>query len=124
MRAVDADELRKHVFTTAQCNGVELEPIEVVPLSVIDNAQTVVNEYTKGFADGERSGRNFPLTDEEKATLVRQWQPKGEWIRIGSLGNGNAHYECSNCHHGDVQAESQEVPYCWHCGARMKGGAE
>ena len=47
--------------------------------------------------------------------------PQGEWIRTGSLGNGNAHYECSNCHYGDEHAESQEVPYCWHCGAKMRG---
>lgn len=56
-------------------------------------------------------------------------RPHGVWIRTGSLGNGNAQYECSNCHHGDEQAESQEVPYCWHCGAKIrwketKGGAE
>ena len=47
-------------------------------------------------------------------------RPQGEWIRTGSLGNGNAQYECSNCHYGDEQAESQEVPYCWHCGAKMQ----
>ena len=46
---------------------------------------------------------------------------QGEWIRTGSIRDGNAHYECSNCHYGDEYAESQEVPYCWHCGARMKG---
>lgn len=61
--------------------------------------------------------------------LIKQLEeverPKGEWIRTGSLGNGNAHYECSNCHHGDEHAESQEVPYCWYCGAKMqKGDAE
>lgn len=52
-------------------------------------------------------------------------RPQGEWIKINSLGNGNAQYMCSNCNHGDEQAESQEVPYCWHCGAKMmKGCAE
>lgn len=48
-------------------------------------------------------------------------RPKGKWIRTGSLGNGNAHYTCSNCSYGDEHAECQEVPYCWHCGARMDG---
>ena len=50
--------------------------------------------------------------------------PHGKWIRTGLLGNGNAQYECSICHYGDEQAESQEVPYCWHCGAKMDGGEE
>ena len=57
----------------------------------------------------------------EISDLIKVYErPQGEWIRTGSLGNGNAHYECSNCHYGDEQAESQEVPYCWHCGADMR----
>ena len=74
--------------------------------------------------------RNF--TEEEKDVLINairnsipyEERSQGEWIRTGSLGNGNAHYECSNCHYGDEHAESQEVPYCWHCGASMKKGGE
>ncbi len=59
-----------------------------------------------------------------KSGIRLVWQSQGEWIRTGSLGNGNAQYECSNCHYGDEHAEGQEVPYCWHCGAKMgKGGA-
>ena len=51
----------------------------------------------------------------------------GEWVRCkkqnkADLDNGNALYECSNCGHTDLHAETQEVPYCWYCGARMKGG--
>lgn len=123
MRLGDLDVLRKNMEFICMGIMAGTEPYNA-PLTEIDNAQTVVNEYTKGFADGERSGRHFPLTDEEKAILVRQWRSKGEWIRTGSLGNGNAHYECSECHYGDEHAESQEVPYCWHCGAEMKGGAK
>ena len=54
-------------------------------------------------------------------------EPKtGAWIRCkeqdeADLDNGNALYECSNCGHTDLHAETQEVPYCWFCGARMKG---
>lgn len=74
----------------------------------------------------------FEMSKEQAVKLARgilnlsgEERPQGEWIRTGSLGNGNAHYECSKCHYGDEHAESQEVPYCWHCGASMKkGGAE
>lgn len=85
-------------------------------LSAIDNAPTVdikdelAGAYNEGYMCGSR--------EAEKA------RPQGEWIRTGSLGNGNAHYECSNCHHGDEHAESQEVPYCWFCGAKMKKGSK
>ena len=64
------------------------------------------------------------MTPEQLNEILQKMseRPQGEWIRTGSLGNGNAHYECSNCHYGDEHAESQEVPYCWHCGASMKKG--
>ena len=63
------------------------------------------------------------LLDKYQQSSVER--PQAEWIKIGSLGNGNAQYECSNCHHGDEHAESQEVPYCWHCGAKlMKEGVK
>lgn len=58
---------------------------------LIDNAPPVVNEYTKGSADGERSGRHLPLTNREKAVLMRQLRPHGEWIIDGH------HYKCSRC---------------------------
>ena len=28
-------------------------------------------------------------------------------------------YECSNCGYMDTHGANVEVPYCWHCGARM-----
>lgn len=59
------------------------------------------------------------LTIENAPTVEER--PKGKWIRTGSLGNGNSQYTCSNCHYCDEHAESQEVPYCWHCGADMRG---
>jgi len=54
-------------------------------------------------------------------------EPKtGHWIRCkeqdeADLDNGNALYECSNCGHTDLHAETQEVPYCWFCGSDMRG---
>ena len=53
----------------------------------------------------------------------------GKWILSDNqsredMENGNYYYFCSNCLHGDVHAKTQEVPYCWHCGAKMKGGTD
>ena len=51
-------------------------------------------------------------------------RPKGKWIEesvpVALVGAGNGQYRCSNCGHGDIQAKTQEVPYCWWCGARME----
>ena len=36
-----------------------------------------------------------------------------KWKQVGEYDdNNNAQFDCSNCHHGDVHAEGQEVPYC------------
>lgn len=44
----------------------------------------------------------------------------GHWIRVTSPDRDfNAEYRCSECSARDVQAESQTVPFCWHCGAEM-----
>ena len=63
----------------------------------------------------------------EKINNLQSAEPKtGAWIRCKKqrkkdLDNGNALYECSNCGHTDLHAETQEVPYCWFCGADMGG---
>ena len=56
-------------------------------------------------------------------------RPTGMWIKSEfqneeDIQNDNYLYNCSECGHGDVHARTQEVPYCWWCGCRMKGGVE
>ena len=53
----------------------------------------------------------------------------GKWILAKDqikedTENGNYRYVCSECDHSDIHAKTQEVPYCWHCGARMVGDTE
>lgn len=50
----------------------------------------------------------------------------GKWIMLENQSkedtdNGNYWYTCSHCSAGDLHAKVQEVPFCWKCGARMKG---
>jgi hypothetical protein len=50
----------------------------------------------------------------------------GKWILSdlqdeNEVANGNFYYVCSCCGKGDTHAKSAEVPYCWWCGARMRG---
>ena len=53
-------------------------------------------------------------------------RPQGEWLLSGiqrqeDNDNGNYAYVCTNCKHTDIHAKTQKVPYCWWCGAKMKG---
>ena len=53
----------------------------------------------------------------------------GEWMLLADqnpedVKAGNYAYWCSRCYAGDVHAKTQEVPYCWKCGARMKGAED
>ena len=53
----------------------------------------------------------------------------GEWIMLENQSkedtdNGNYWYTCSHCSAGDLHAKVQEVPFCWKCGARMKGAED
>ena len=50
---ISREDLKKYKFTTQIANGVELEDIEVVPVSVIDNAPTAENTPRFiAYADG------------------------------------------------------------------------
>lgn len=53
-------------------------------------------------------------------------RPKGHWILSQSqdkedTDNGNYRFECSNCGYSDTHSKATKVPYCWHCGADMRG---
>ena len=48
----------------------------------------------------------------------------GHWIERTKvhpdlLNESTYHYECSNCGYWDTHGADVEVPYCWHCGAKM-----
>lgn len=62
----------------------------------------------------------------EAINSVPSAEKQGKWIMSDiqckeDTDNGNYQYICSVCGHGDIHARTQEVPYCWWCGARMKG---
>ena len=50
----------------------------------------------------------------------------GHWIYrqksyVNNLNDSTAIYECSECGYADEHEADIEVPYCWHCGAKMQG---
>lgn len=56
---------------------------------------------------------------EDAPTIDAEPVRHGHWIKKDHVFYDNYRYECSECHHYDEHSESREVPYCWHCGARM-----
>lgn len=61
---------------------------------------------------------DFPAAD------VRE-NKHGEWIPMGDVDQDNNQlFMCSNCCSGDLHAVTVEVPFCWKCGAKMRGCKE
>lgn len=58
---------------------------------------------------------NVPSAEKVGKWILADWQVQEE------IDNGNYCYHCSNCGKADIHAKSAEVPYCWWCGARMRG---
>lgn len=94
MRLIDADELMKHKGNCYDEEGHLL------------------------YAVGTGNIMRMPTID---AVPVRH----GKWILVHEADEtGNATYECSICHRGEIHVPIVEVGYCWHCGARMDGRDE
>lgn len=119
MRLVDADKLKEDMIRG--CRRIGKEMGVVLPTSafvnIIDKAPTIEYTFEEAFQK--------TVCEQE---LYCPKRPHGRWIEepvpIGLIGRGNGQYRCSNCQHGDIHAKTQEVPYCWYCGAKMDGGAE
>lgn len=103
-RLIDADELKKHKFTTQTCNGVEIIDIDVVCVGLIDNAPTV------------------------------EARPKGKWIHYEQVNGLGGFWKCSCCGEpaifiprldiDNVQMygwDNSKTNFCPNCGADMRG---
>ena len=62
---------------------------------------------------------NAPAVDAVKVQHGYWIEASQELQRAEDLENGNKQYFCSNCNAGDLHAVTQDVPYCWKCGAKM-----
>ena len=73
-------------------------------------------DYAEGIRDVIKDIKDAPTVEPKR----------GKWI-LSDLqsqadnDNGNYAYVCTNCNHVDIHAKTQKVPYCWWCGAKMKG---
>lgn len=59
---------------------------------------------------------SIPAADVEGKRMEGIWIEQPE-----SLNDRNDKiYRCSVCGYADEQSPTAEVPYCWHCGSKMK----
>ena len=128
VRLIDANALR-HKIHCAFSDDLGI-------LEYIDNAPTVEPKPISGIQ--EKALKVVEILTEEhainvnerrflqRAILLEPERPQGEWklIERNVDSGGNNRYECSECHYKDDHAGSVEVPFCWHCGADMRGTKE
>ena len=106
--------------------------------AAIDALDESIKRCDKALSSFEISMKDEYAVKVEKASLkhyrdilenlpsVQPERKKGKWLlsdeqRREDTDNGNYLYFCSNCLRSDVHAKTQEVPYCWWCGADMRG---
>lgn len=80
--------------------------------------------------DGWDNWGVYALIERQPALELEGKRMEGIWIeQPESLNDRNDKiYHCSICGYADEQSPTAEVPYCWHCGSKMKkmfrGGSE
>jgi len=111
----------EQAITKAYFEGQNAEPCEdAISRQAVEK---YVSEY--GYKHGNNWIDNSILFKFLKSLpSVYPTEKVGKWIPGGLADDfGNRDYECSYCHYMDNHNDCKIVPYCWHCGAKMKGGA-
>lgn len=74
-----------------------------------------LNEATpRSYFAFETMVREYPT--EDVVPVVHAF-----WICKSVDDNDNGEYTCSRCGCDEEHSINCEVPYCWHCGAKMDG---
>jgi hypothetical protein len=78
-------------------------------------------EVIFGKREGKRYTTAWRIADHLIANGVTV-RERGRWIQDGELDeDGNGQYHCSVCSAGETHNPIVDVPYCWKCGADMRG---
>jgi ribosomal protein L37AE/L43A len=72
--------------------------------------------------DGWSNWGVYALIERQPAVELEGKRMEGVWIEQSELpkDRGNKIYRCSICGYTDEHSPTTEVPYCWHCGSKMK----
>ena len=80
-------------------------------MRLIDADKIKYTEYVNGDITVSKEEIEKQPTVEERT--VAHWEYVQPYDDCGDV------YSCTNCGYQDVFASVCEVPYCWHCGAKM-----
>ena len=127
VRLIDANTLMplfiKKAYTMKDRHGVRLGEEWLLSYNdikeVVDNAPTV--EYPEQITikcdmEEEKQKLLSALRNAKLKVLVEEERPIGKWVYKKPKD-----YICSCCGYSD---DNDVAPYCWYCGADMRGGRE
>lgn len=82
--------------------------------------QWLIDEYHRRHKGPP--GGALKMIEEAPAADVEGKRMTGVWLEQDEMPNVRSDkiYRCSVCGYADEQSPSAEVPYCWHCGSKMK----
>ena len=87
-------------------------------MRLVDADELLKHAYWECFDDPDMDYKYVLKSDIDAAPTI--YPKTGRWILVQEADEtGNALYECSNCHKGEVHVPIVEVCYCWNCGAKM-----
>lgn len=71
--------------------------------------------------DGDKRSM-MQVFEDIPAADVESRRESGMWIEQPDRPNVESDriYRCSVCGYADEHSPTTEVPYCWHCGSRMR----
>lgn len=90
---------------------------------LLEEAKRLSGPHT---GDGWSNWGVFALIERQPAADVEGKRLEGVWLEQPEKLNVSSDkiYRCSICGYGDEQSPTAEVPYCWHCGSKMKREAK
>ena len=101
-RYIDADALLKIAYDYIPVGIVGRQERLLFAEGLINNAPTVSPDEVRGVGEWIRQEKAHPNCPEDS----------------------DYRYECSVCGWSDQHNAKMIVPFCWHCGARMKGAED
>lgn len=126
MRMIDGDALYEKTAEWEAQAFAYIEELNRTPLEEMTVEERA--EWKRWTAIlGERTAFKHDVADAP--TIEIEPVKHGYWIRENKVypelpNDGDYYWYCSECRSQDQHNINVEVPFCWHCGANMRGGED
>jgi hypothetical protein len=100
------------------CNSYWLDTIKIAP--VVET--TIENLISTLSVEELKATTRFKVDTPSGEAISFRREKTGHWI---DHSEDEGYVECPFCHElTNCNGNKEELHYCWHCGAKMTGGAE